>query len=216
MMVVGFDVDNLVISAPHHMWVTGSLTTLAQDLKPGDTTVYLTSAANWYNGGTAGVSTHLRSFIFWNYKNSYGYEYPPETYSRNWYGNMWNPGGVNTTSNTITLITAWTGQLIPAGTKLSNGSSGGSYKYIALVGTKIPTVWTSYSSNFGELDLSGNNVSYKFAPGTAFCKIGWLWNYNSAAGEQAWITNLNFSKQLNNKDNAVSATKLLNARLLGE
>jgi hypothetical protein len=184
-----FDVDGNAIYATNHMYYPNTLTTLAQTLNPGDTVVYLTSAANWENGGTAGVSTHIRSFIFWNYSNSFGYLYPPQTYSRNWYGGMWNPGAVNYSNNTITLISPWSGPSIAAGTQLSNGSAGGTFKYIALGYTIVPTTWTNYVGIMDGVDYSGSNAGGKFPPGTASAKLGFLTDYN-ASGDTIYLANL--------------------------
>jgi len=184
-----FDVDGLTITAVTHMYYANTLTTLAQTLNPGDTVVYLTSAANWENGGTAGVSTHIRSFIFWNYSNSFGYLYPPETYSQNWYGGKWNPGAVNYSNNTITLISPWNGPSIASGTKLSNGSAGGTFKYIALGYTIVPTTWTNYVGIMDGVDYSGTNAGGKFPPGTASARLGFLTDYN-ASDDTIYLANL--------------------------
>jgi len=184
-----FDVDGNTITAVTHMYYANTLTTLAQTLNPGDTVVYLTSAANWENGGTAGVSTHIRSFIFWNYVNSFGYAYPPETYSQNWYGGRWDPGAVNYATNTITLNSPWSGPSIASGTKLSNGSAGGTYKYIALGYTIVPTAWTNYVGIMDGVDYSGTNAGGKFPPGTASAKLGFLTDYN-ASGDTIFLANL--------------------------
>jgi len=184
-----FDVDGNTITAVTHMYYANTLTTLAQTLNPGDTVVYLTSAANWENGGTAGVSTHIRSFIFWNYVNSFGYAYPPETYSQNWYGGRWNPGAVNYSNNTITLISPWNGPSIASGTKLSNGSAGGTFKYIALGYTIVPTTWTNYVGIMDGVDYSGTNAGGKFPPGTASARLGFLTDYN-ASDDTIYLANL--------------------------
>jgi len=184
-----FDVDGNSIMAPFHMYYANTLTTLAQTLNPGDTVAYLTSVANWENGGTAGVSTHIRSFIFWNYTNSFGYTYPPQTYSRNWYSDAWNPGAINSGNNTITLRVPWSGPSIAAGTQVSNGSAGGTFKYIALGYTIVPTTWTNYVGIMDGVDYSGTNAGGKFPPGTAAAKLGFLTDYN-ASGDTIYLANL--------------------------
>jgi len=191
-MVATFDVDNLAINAPHHMYRAGTLTTLSQELKNGDTVVHLVDASNWYNDGTVDVSTHLRSIIIWDYVNSFGYKYPALTYSRHWFGNAWDPGAIDYANNTITLKNAWSGGTIPAGTQLSNGSSGWSYKYLAMASTLVPTEWTTYSGVMNGIDLSGTDAGGKFPPGTAKVKIGWLLNYQGS-GETIWLTNVSFA-----------------------
>ena len=188
MMTTCYDVDNNSISANMHMYRANTLTTLAVALVAGATTVTLAgNGSNYYNGGTAGSSTHLRSLIIWEYTNSFGYKYPPETYSRLWYSNAWDPGAVS--GNVITLRVPWAGPTYPVGTRLSNGSSGGSFKYNVMSYASIPTTWTNYSGYMDGVDYSGTNVSTKFPPGTAKVKLGWLLNYQGS-GETVWFTNL--------------------------
>ena len=191
-MTLCYDVDQNQIGAINHMYRANTSTTLAVALNPGDTTVTLAgTGSNWYDGGTAGVSTHLRSLIIWEYTNSYGYTYPPETYSRLWYNNAWDPNNIN--GNVITLRTAWTGPSYPVGTRLSNGSAGGSYKYNVMSNTLLTTDWVQYSGFMDGVDLSGTNISTKFPPGTAQIKMGFLMNYGSGStgADTIWITNFN-------------------------
>jgi hypothetical protein len=196
------DADGLPVNASNHMYKANTLTTLAAPLNPGDTVMYLTSAANWENGGTAGVNTHLRSIILWNYVNSLGYAFPALTYSRNWYGNMWDPGSVNTTTNTITLRVPWAFSTIAAGTQLSNGSSGGTYKYITAVNVQIPNTWTNYTGTIEGVDTTGTNVTDKFAPGTAAIKILFL-NNRDVAGATVYYTNVQFGLDLINPNTLI-------------
>jgi hypothetical protein len=121
--------------------------------------------------------------------------FPPLTYSRNWYGNLWNPGAVNTGTNTITLLTPWAGPSIPAGTQLSNGSSGGTYKYITALNVQIPNTWTTYTGIIEGIDTTGTNVTDKFAPGTASVKILFL-NNRDVAGATVYYTNVQFGLDL--------------------
>ena len=188
MMTTAYDVDGYTIGANNCMYRANTATTLAVELKAGDTTVTLAgNGSNYLNTGTSGVQTHLRSLIFWEYTNSFGFTYLPETYSRLWYNNMWDPGGVS--GNVITLLTPWAGPTYPVGSKLSNGSSGGSYKYNVMAAVYIPTAWTSYAGYMDGTDYTGTNVSTKFPPGTAKVKLGWLLNYQGS-GETVWFTNL--------------------------
>lgn len=186
-----YDVDKNSIGSNYHMYIAGTLTILAQDLKDGDTVVYLADATNWIN--SAGTSTHKRQMIFWDYQNSYGYQYPPETYSRHTSGrDTWAGGAVNYTTNSITLNSPWSGGLIPAGTELSNGSAGGTYKYIAMSATIVPDEWTKYDGLIGEIDYSGQNIYTKFTPGTAYVKLLFLADYNNNGGT-IWFSNLSFA-----------------------
>lgn len=174
-----YDADKLSIGADQVNPFAGTLTTLAQDLKPGDTVVYLTSTANWKNA--AGASTHFRRFMFWGYQNSFGYTYPDETYTRWGTGyDTWSDGAVDFVNNTITLKVPWNyanpkdaQSIWRAGQKVSNGTSGG-YTYRGLSNTEIPEVWTQYTGLF---------ESTSFRAGTSYVKIGWLNHYS--AGQTA-------------------------------
>ena len=209
-MTLCYDVDQNQINANNHMYRANTSTTLAVALNPGDTTVTLAgTGSSWYNGGTAGVSTHLRSLIIWEYTNSLGYTYPPETYSRLYYGNAWDPGDIS--GNVITLRTAWTGPSYPVGTQLSNGSSGGSYKYNVMSNKLLTTDWTQSVGFMDGVDLSGTNVSTKFPPGTAKIRMGFLPNYNSGStgADTIWITNFNvgIDTVLTKGDQSIAGTK---------
>ena len=99
-MLAFYDIDKKEITALNHMYIS-EVTELAADLKDGDTVVYLNDISSFkINTGTA---TYKRGFIFWNYTNSFGYKYPPKTYSRNVFYNLWEDSGVNKADNTITL-----------------------------------------------------------------------------------------------------------------
>ena len=186
---VGFyDVDKQAISATHHMYQANTLTRLTQDLKNGDTVVYLEDLTNWREDLTAG---HQRSFIFWNYTNEKGYTYPVETYSRNMYSSIYtDSSSIDKVNNTITLSSAWSKGTIPAGTYLSQGSSGNNYKYIKGGKLTITTEWQTHSGGYDGVDYTGTNNMYKFPPGVAFAKFGMFLNYGNVADEKIWITNI--------------------------
>ena len=186
--VAFYDVDKQIISASHHMYQPNTLTRLTQDLKKGDTVVHLEDLTNWNETLTA---NHQRSFIFWNYTNNKGYTYPPETYSRNMYSNLYaDSSSIDKTNKTITLSTAWNKATIPAGTYLSQGSSGNNYKY--LMGGRITasTEWITFKGGYDGVDYTGKNDMYKLPPGTAFAKFGMFLNYNGVANEKVWLTNI--------------------------
>ena len=187
--VAMYDVDNLLITPNYHMYRANTLTTLAQPLNPGDTLVYLTSAANWYNS----ANSTERSIIFWDYANSGGYVYPELTYSRNSYINIYNSGQVNYTTNTIRLTNPWSGPVKPAGTKLSNTNNSSTYKYFMGFNTTVPNSWTKYEGVISGVDNTGSNVLTSFAPGTAKVKMVYLTNFNTA-GSVIWLSNLQFSE----------------------
>lgn len=139
-----FDIDGKLISATYCMGYSASTTTLAKDLKDGDTVVYLTSASGW----TSSTAAHQLGLIFWNYKDSTGYQYPEGVYSRNAWINLYTFANVNKTNNTITLNSAWNHGTFPAGTKVSQSNSGG-HKYFNYSNAYYPSDWTETSYIIG-------------------------------------------------------------------
>lgn len=182
--VLEFDIDKKSINAIHVMYGVGTLTELTQDLNPGDTVVHLAdlSNANWLS-----TTTYHRGFIFWNYQNSYGYLYPPETYSRNVYPSgdsnpLWDVANVNVSAGTITLNSGWTGPAIPSGTKVSRRSNGAMYPFPTLV-TTGDTEWHSMKGYMKGVTSPGTSErsSTKFSQGTAFIRAGiYTSNLNNA------------------------------------
>ncbi|MGD4642040.1 hypothetical protein QT746_22415, partial [Xanthomonas citri pv. citri] len=103
-----FDVDGNDIQYQNAYHSANTVTTLAQDLKIGDTKVYLTSLANW--NATAG--TLSAGFKFYNYVDSRGYLYKPNIMPYSRYlspTGMWDSvvGSFDTTNNIITLNKPW-------------------------------------------------------------------------------------------------------------
>lgn len=193
-MLLLYDADKQEVRSPYHIYLSGSTTTLAQDLKAGDTVIHLTDSSGWSTSYAYGFY-----LIIWNYTNSFGYTYPAETYSRNRItlpktsANKLDSACLNKTAHTIALTTAYSGATIPAGTSVSQGGDGATYKYCPLSNVLIPTEWTSYSGKMSGVDYSGENISTMFPPGTAYAKVGFLWNYNSAA-DQLWVTNISVTE----------------------
>ena len=185
-----YDVDKKAITVDTHMYRPNTLTTLSQDLKNGDTVVHLTDASNWETTGT-----YNKGLIFWNYANSFGYQYPELTYSRNGWNSLFDLSNIDKTNNTITLNGAWNHGTFPAGTKLSQKNAGATYKYLGIVGTIVPNTWTSYKGRIGDIDYSGNNMMGMFPPGTAYAKVGFLWN-NNKANDQIWVTNISVKEDV--------------------
>lgn len=173
-----FDIDGFGIQPEHTMYQAGTTTTLAAPLNPGDTTITLTSVTNWNNA--AGAAGHLRNIIFWDYVDGKGKPWPTQTYSRNVINDAYADGGINTSTKVITLKTPYSGATRAAGTPVSNGASGGSYKYIAGSASLVPVPWTTFSGKIGGVDTSGQNIDSKFHPGTAFVRVGWLLNRTPA------------------------------------
>lgn len=192
-----YDINKYSIAPSNYMYQNNTTTTLAADLKPGDTVMYLTSAANWNNA--AGASTHLRGIIVWNYVDQNGKDWGERSYSRDAKLNIYADGAVDTTANTVTLSAPWVGftntsngesgrTTIPAGTPISNSSSGSGYMYVAIANTNIPQAWTSYSGLINGFMTYGTSLtaqvaaSDKFPPGTAFAKLLFLTNRSTTGG----------------------------------
>ena len=199
-----YDIDKNNIQASNVMWIEGSTTTLAKELKKGDTKVYLTSVAGF---NTSTTYNYQRGLIFWNYQNSKGYSYGKETYSRNTWSDLWTDGAsIDKTNNTITLKTAWTHGTFPAGTFVSQRSDGGSYTYLNQNFLLSPANTWIYKT--GVLNGTGkNNALRKFREGTAFVKVGWLVNRNVSAPTTCWISTVSFTQNSNVITSAGSVTQ---------
>lgn len=187
-MLSCYDIDKNAINAQHHSFVPGTLTTLSQDLKAGDTVVHLTDVSTWQRVYPAYYVS------FWNYTNNFGYTYPAETYTRNYArmpntGYIPNEGVIDYANNTVTLSAPWAGTTVPAGTQVSQGMDGATYTYIAAVNAVIPKEWNRYEGSIRGVDYSGSSSKSQFPPAVAYCKVGFLWNYNSA-DDQIWVTNI--------------------------
>lgn len=193
--VYNYDIDGNTIEASHIGYVEGSLTTLARELKTGDTKVYLTDVSGFM---TTTNASHQRSLRFWDYKNSYNYMYPPETYTRNVLpADSWaSDSAIDRSANTITLKTAYSGPTHAVGTYVSEGLSGSTYLYFFGPST-IPTTWTNFNRLLSGTLSNGNPNTFAFRPGTAYCGVGFLWNYgmtSSSPQGQMWVTNISMMK----------------------
>lgn len=192
-----YDADKNVILDSNVLWISGSTTTLAKELKSGDTTITLTSVAGF--NATDTPKSH-RGLIVWDYKNSKGYQYPVESYSRNVYTDLWaDANSINKTTNVITLKTAWKGRTIPAGTSVSQSSSGGTYNYMNddyTLGSA--NTWVQKTGNISA--VAPQSANRHFREGTAFVGIYWLINYSGATDVTTWITNVNLTCNASSND----------------
>ena len=201
--LLNLDTDEKNIGPQNVFFFPNTLTTLASDLNPGDTTIKLTSAANWASTS----ADHQRAIVFWDYQNSYGYLYPEETYSRHFYSGIYSDDSkVNKSTGVITLKSAWTGPKKLAGTKVSQSCSGNAYNY-AIRNALVPNTWTHYSFVYSGMNIAktGNDVNGKFRQATAFAKVGFLWNYSASMSNpqgQLWVTNISV------KENVATQTAL--------
>lgn len=160
------DIDGYMITDSQVTFVVGSTTRLAADLKPGDLSVSVESAAGFNASDTDGRQYFDRGLMFWNYANSYGYVYAPETYTRNRHDNLWtsNASAIDKAGNRIMLDRAWSGPTVPKGTSVSQTENHATFVYgNAYFG--VPTgEWTRKECTFEDAARAG----------TAYVKIGWL------------------------------------------
>lgn len=214
------DIDKQSIVAYHTMYGTGTTTQLAKDLNNGDTKIYLESVSNWNKNIS---QPYQRGFIFWNYKNSHGSEYPKETYSRHYtwdyscsrwddYQNSercWfdDASAINAAENSITLKSAWKLGTIPKGTWVSKCTSGSNYKYISAC-EPLPDTWTTLKGSIKDADTSGLNYSNKFFPGTAFVKVGWDNSNTWSNTNKFHFTNISFYEVPEQSEKLATARKL--------
>lgn len=191
--IASYDIDKKSIYSANIMWIAGSTTTLAKELKNGDTVIYLTSAAGF---DTTTTEYYHKGLIFWNYKNSKGYTYGPETYSRNRWDSLWGDGSaIDKSNNTITLKTAWTHGTFPAGTSVSQCSDGGSYIY--LNGDFTLSAANTWIHKTGTVcGVGKNDASGKFREGTAFVKVGWITNRDVSSGATCWLSTISLTQNV--------------------
>lgn len=183
-----YDAFGNSIAYVHTTVVAGTLTELAADLNPGDTTVQLVSAANWYNSASAAY----RYLGFWDYVDPGGKLWEPETYTRNVIittNGAWSEGGI--VGNTITLNAPYAGPAKAAGTKVSNMRSGGTFIYPTAAKTPFP-VWTSWYATFGGIKAADEDwgSQRRLPSAVAKVKIGWLLNYNRTVDSISGIGNV--------------------------
>lgn len=175
------DIDGLSIPPSSYMEQANTRTTLAADLKPGDTTISLTSAANWNNA--AGSNSHFRSIIFWNYVDGTGKLWPVGEYSRNYTLNIYDDGAIS--GNTITLRAPWAGGTYAAGTVVGNASSAANYMY-PMNNVLVNDTWTRHKGTFlvGGAAHTNNLVAAtdRFPLPTTSARIRLLINYGVSGG----------------------------------
>lgn len=171
-----FDIDGNYISPTYCTGFSASTTTLAKDLKNGDTVVYLTSTAGW----TSTTYAHQLGLIFWNYKDSTGYQYPAGVYSRNAWTKLYTFDNVDKTNNTITLTSAWSHGAFPAGTEVSQSNSGG-HKYFNYANAYYPSEWTETSFTIGGAQALYSHQSAKLGQAAKYMRFVILHNYSGGS-----------------------------------
>lgn len=207
-----YDVDNNKIVFGNAYHIDGTLTTLARDLKVGDTVVYLTSTKNWDTYITASYQ-NFRGIKFYTYTDSRGYLYQPEVMPYTRYispTDMWtNETFVNTTDNTITLNRAWDYRnpkdpdgIWRAGTKIARSNSqpitsNWVLKNQWLKGQIATTNWEYESKEIANIALTSSDDGVKFRAGTAFIAPSFAFNVQAgtaATGDVTKVSNLYLEK----------------------
>lgn len=184
------DIDRNTISPIMTAFIPNTLTTLARDLKNGDTYIYLTDMTNW---NTTTTASHQHGFIFWNYVDSTGYHYPELTYSRNAWGNLYDNNTTEITDNIqrnveidgeivnrIKLKSAWNKGNIPAGTKLSQSNDGNTYAYSFVGGGTLGSDWSNKTAIIQDVATTVNQND-KFKNGQRYLKFIVMPNYSKLA-----------------------------------
>lgn len=159
------------------MYINDTLTTLSHDLNNGDEYVYLTNMTNWKTNSTESQG-YYKGFIFWNYVDSTGYQYPELTYSKNYWKNLYENENIDKENNRIKLNATWDKGYIPAGTKLSQSSEGSAWLYTIRNNAKLAENYETYSAVIGSINNSYYRSATKFDPGTKYIKFAIRQNSN--------------------------------------
>lgn len=191
------DRDGSEISSGMYTHVAGAAdTTLAAELKPGDTQVYLTSATGW---GTATAT--VRQLTWWPYSSGDGCVYAPYTYSRNTtqrHAPYVTSGAYSAiVGNTLTLSAPWPVGLgtVAAGSPVRNSQIAGAHHYfVASSATSPQGVLVRRNGKIGGLNLEGTpNDFFRFPYGTSYVHPVLLYNYTTP-GAYWYFANVQFVK----------------------
>ena len=178
--LVSYDIDKLEIMPMYILWGAGSTTKLTRDVKNGDTVVYLEDVSGFKDYSDY---YYRMGFIIWDYKDSTGYQYPKETYSRNVVRGtssqyLFDYADIDFANNCINLNYAWNGGTHTAGTYLSQCADGGTYMYSLRAYKELTTSWTKYSATISGIDINATNAT-KFRQGTKYVRLVMIRNSNS-------------------------------------
>jgi prepilin-type N-terminal cleavage/methylation domain-containing protein len=166
-----FDEDGLLID--RGMYIRVADARLARDLMPGDTVVYLTSAAGWLGDSTREWE---RTFAIWNYRSARGTEFGEYTYTRRFLRGAWLPGGIDAPRGIVRLSVPLPTSMgnpdhpqgtWPAGTAVSNTNRHDGIEYCDARHVAAPAAWTHFECTFGGMNHTGRNVNGRMPTGTA-------------------------------------------------
>jgi len=185
MVLKTYDRDKEYISQEMPTHFINTETELAQDLKPGDTVVYIKNATNWKKSSD---SSGIRFLGIYPYK-----DYPMFTYTRYCY--QFNDS--SSINNTITLTSPYVGSIVYAGSKIANNYNGpGTYTYNTMGGNVIPNAWTKYSSNITGSPINVDTHN-QFRYATKYIKIMILINWYNNLSDTVLVDDLEFKDTTN-------------------
>ncbi len=175
-----FDKNNREIGCFMHNHTASTKTTLAQPLTAGDSTVYLSSVANWP------TST--------SYLGIYPFEdYPEYTYTRN----VYQYNAVNSGNNSITLVSPYSGANFPVGTKVVHNKSNNCTYMYPLAVNGIPNSWTCYSTEiYGQPTPSDSSRIFRY--GAVRLQFILLCSFNQNSSYSMLVDNMKFELISNN------------------
>lgn len=175
-----YDIDKKNIGSSHISYVKDTLTYLEKDINDGDTVIYLNDVSEFDVEPSIYLKDVRNGLIFWNYKDSTGYEYPELTYSRNVYTELFDYDQIDKENNTITLKNPWNKGTITAGTKLSQSTAGSYANFGILKLESVTNDWTTKCNVITNIIENGNIEQFqKFRVGTKYVQIHFVLNYGS-------------------------------------
>ena len=125
-----------------------TMTTITQELKAGDTKIYVASLANW----NAASGHYYNYAAIFGYADSTGYIYPDGVYTRNtpsFGSGTTEKTNLDKTNNIINLRNAYSGPTIPPGRAVCASTEGSTYTY-PVGGINVTTIpdWTYKSGTY--------------------------------------------------------------------
>jgi hypothetical protein len=171
-----YDADNNFIR-PAYIIHRGD-TELVEDLKDGNTSMYVKDASNWYDMSTAPY--YRKTFVWYPYTNAKGYTYPDYTYTRHHsgYNAIDSITKISDNKYEIKLQNPWNGGTLITGTKIANSSDGGVYNY-SLNNQHINKNWTHYEYTISGIENNYNHGT-KFNDYSEYIRVIFLPNYNNS------------------------------------
>ena len=196
-----YDADGNAIKPDDVMFKFGTLATLISDYTVGDATIEVDNIDGW---DFTDPSQFDRSVIFWDYVSNTGRIWPARTYAydrnlRDLLIQNQTPtpitGGFSIQTNVSPGQSVFSGATtMPAGTQISMGDSGGTFKYIVAANQKfVPDSpdWVRRFGYIGGFHTDGSNSQHSFSQGTAFVRVIMLplWT-NSYKTDELWVSSV--------------------------